>query len=129
MLMQLTFVLLMAGTLVALLMYFRKGRDASSMPQPESGTLYVTGVSPRPDATGEQYVTLAGSISGPSLVAYEVYGRFAWDVNQWPSPGDQIPVVYPAGKPDHWQIGHPGARPYLGTRRQNPQKGTEPGGL
>ncbi|WP_232852335.1 hypothetical protein [Nocardia acididurans] len=127
MLLQLTFLLLMIGSLVALFMYFRR-RSEGSMASPESGTLYVTGVSPRPDATGEQYVTLAGHISSPTLVAHEVYGRFAWDVNQWPSPGDQIPVVYPAGKPDHWQIGHPGARPYLGSsRRDQPGNGPQEG--
>ncbi|MEV6767953.1 hypothetical protein AB0N05_04895 [Nocardia sp. NPDC051030] len=121
MLMQLAFVVLIAGALVATLSYYRRARSGGSpLPQAESGTLYVTGVSPRPDAPGEQYVTLTGSISGPSVVAHEVYGRFAWDTNQWPSAGDQIPVVYPAGKPDRWQLGHPGARPYFGSRGQNP---------
>ncbi|MEC3915189.1 hypothetical protein [Nocardia sp. CDC160] len=87
----------------------------------ESGTLYVTGVSPRPDAPGEQYVTISGSISGPSVVAHEVYGRFAWDTFQWPAIGDQIPVMYPSGKPDKWQLDHPGVRPYFGSKRPKGQ--------
>ena len=31
------------------------------------GTLLVTGVSPRPPETGEQYVTIAGVINGPTV--------------------------------------------------------------
>ncbi|MCU1641134.1 MAG: hypothetical protein JWN03_1409 [Nocardia sp.] len=120
MLMQLTFIVLIGGALVATVMAFRRGRGGGGqMVDPESGVLYVTGVSPRPDATGEQYVTISGSISGPTVVAHEVYGRFAWDVNQWPSIGDQIPVAYPSGKPDRWQLAHPGARPYFGSRQRD----------
>lgn len=127
MLMSLVFLLLIGGTLVAALSYYRRGRNGVAMADAETGTLYVTGVSPHPNVPGEQYVTLSGSISGPSVVAYEAYGRFAWDTAQWPSQGDQIPVVYPAGKPDRWQIGHPGARPYLGSEPQrNPQAGQYP---
>ncbi|WP_194853212.1 hypothetical protein [Nocardia sp. SYP-A9097] len=121
MLLQLVFILVIGGALVAAISMFRRGRAGAQMVAPESGILYVTGVSPRPDATGEQYVTLSGSISGPMVVAHEVYGRFAWDVNQWPSIGDQIPVTYPAGKPDHWQLAHPGVRPYFGSRQQRDQ--------
>ncbi len=132
--MQLTFFLLMAGALVAAITYYRRGQGGGATPgtalfnggggragATESGTLYVTGVSPLPDVPGEQYVTISGSISGPSVVAHEVYGRFAWDTNQWPSPGDQIPVAYPEGKPDRWQLGHPGARPYFGSRPEKPR--------
>lgn len=136
MLMQLTFILLIAGGLAVAVMYYRRGTGAAravpgnpsgtlfnrSPVNLESGTLYVTGVSPRPDQPGEQYVTLSGSISGPSVVAHEVYGRFAWDTFQWPAPGDQIPVAYPAGKPDHWQLDHPGARPYFGSRKPKGQQ-------
>nr|WP_235946842.1 hypothetical protein [Nocardia terrae] len=98
----------------------RAGRN-DSLAGPESGTLHVTGVSPRPDVPGEQYVTITGSISGPSVVAHEVYGRFAWDTFQWPAVGDQIPVLYPAGKPDKWQLAHPGARPYFGSKKPKNQ--------
>jgi len=37
-----------------------------------SGTLLVTGVSPRPDAAGEQYVTIAGVINGPTVSEHAV---------------------------------------------------------
>ncbi|MBF6173629.1 hypothetical protein [Nocardia blacklockiae] len=106
--------------LVALVMAYRRGRGGGrpgggwNRPQPETGTLHVTGVSPRPAAQGNQYVTITGTISGPTVAGETVYGRFAWDVNQWPSPGEQIPVEYPPGKPQNWQLGHPGARPYFG---------------
>ncbi|MEV6065516.1 hypothetical protein AB0L82_03095 [Nocardia sp. NPDC052001] len=118
MLMQLLFVLVIGGALIATITMFRRGRGSGPIAEPESGFLYVTGVSPLPNASGEQYVTISGSISGPMVVAHEVYGRFAWDVNQWPAVGDQIPVTYPAGKPDRWQLAHPGVRPYFGSRQQ-----------
>ncbi|WP_174564536.1 hypothetical protein [Nocardia inohanensis] len=123
MLMQFVFLLLIGGALGATLAYyFRARKGGAPVANPESGTLHLTGVSPRPEAPGEQYVTLSGSISGPTVVAHEVYGRFAWDTGQWPSIGEQIPVVYPAGKPDRWQLAHPGARPYFGTKQpRNPQ--------
>ncbi|APB00671.1 hypothetical protein [Nocardia seriolae] len=136
MLTQLMFVLLIGAALAATLVYFRRGNGGGSRAlggDPisawrnaapiglESGTLHVTGVSPRPDMPGEQYVTISGSISGPSVVAHEVYGRFAWDTFQWPAVGDQIPVAYPTGKPDKWQLEHPGARPYFGSKRPKDQ--------
>ena len=110
MLLQIVFIVLIAGALVALLMNFRRGRGRSGgfprTPQ-EAGTLRITGVSPRPAAQGEQFVTITGTISGPTVPAETVYGRFAWDANQWPLPGEDLPVRYPPGKPEHWQIGHP----------------------
>ena len=69
-----------------------------------SGTLLVTGVSPRPDATGEQFVTIAGVINGPSVNEHEVYARLAVDVNQWPTMGQLLPVVYSAKNPDNWKL-------------------------
>ncbi|MFF0487410.1 hypothetical protein ACFYTQ_00160 [Nocardia sp. NPDC004068] len=113
---EFAFILLIGGALVALFAMYRRGRGGGNTPaQAETGTLHVTGVSPRPAAQGEQYVTITGTITGPTVPGETVYGRFAWDVNQWPSPGEDITVVYPMGKPQHWQIGHPGARPYLGS--------------
>ena len=47
-----------------------------------SGTLLITGVSPRPDATGEQYVTITGVIDGPTLNEYTVYQRMAVERRQ-----------------------------------------------
>ncbi|GAB2707851.1 hypothetical protein [Nocardia thraciensis] len=119
---EIAFLVMVVVVLGVLVMSFRRGRGKAgsapgagwNRPEPETGTLHVTGVSPRPAAQGSQYVTITGTLSGPSVVGESVYGRFAWDVNQWPSPGDQIPVVYPPGKPQHWQLGHPGARPPFG---------------
>jgi hypothetical protein len=117
MLLQIVFIVVIAGALVSLLTMYRRGRDGSffARAHAESGTLYVTGVSPRPAAQGEQYVTITGTISGPSVAGETVYGRYAWDVNQWPSPGEMIPVTYPPGKPRNWTLAHPGARPYFGS--------------
>lgn len=108
---------IMSMALVAWLVIYLRGRGLGGFrtAQPENGSLYVTGVSPRPDAEGEQYVTITGNLTGPSVPGQVVYGRFAWDVNQWPTIGDYIPVIYPAGKPDRWQIMHPGGRPGLGS--------------
>jgi hypothetical protein len=69
-----------------------------------SGTLLVTGVSPRPDAAGEQYVTIAGVIDGPMLNEYAVYRRMAVDADQWPAIGQLLPVVYSPKNPDNWNF-------------------------
>ncbi|MDR7291440.1 hypothetical protein J2S38_004503 [Mycolicibacterium senegalense] len=66
------------------------------------GTLLVTGVSPRPDATGEQFVTITGVITGPTVSEHVVYRRMAVDVNEWPTMGALMPVVYSPGNPDKW---------------------------
>ncbi|MDH6196586.1 hypothetical protein M2272_003239 [Mycobacterium frederiksbergense] len=66
------------------------------------GTLLVTGVSPRPDATGEQFVTITGVITGPTVREHVVYQRMAMDVDNWPSMGALFPVVYSPGNPDKW---------------------------
>lgn len=72
-----------------------------------AGTLLVTGVSPRPDATGEQYVTIAGVINGPTVNEHSVYQRMAVDVDKWPSIGELIPVVYSPKNPDNWRTAQP----------------------
>lgn len=71
------------------------------------GTLLVTGVSPRPDATGEQYVTITGVINGPTVNEYTVYQRMAVDVDDWPTMGQLIPVVYSPKNPDFWAFAPP----------------------
>lgn len=84
----------------------------------ELGTLLITGVSPRPDATGEQFVTIAGVINGPSVSEHEVYGRLAMDVSQWPTMGQLVPVAYSPKNPDNWRFAPnpPPAQPnYEGT--------------
>ena len=72
-----------------------------------SGTLLVTGVSPRPDAGGEQYVTIAGVINGPTVNEHAVYQRMAVDADQWPIVGQLMPVVYSPKNPDNWKFGPP----------------------
>lgn len=69
-----------------------------------AGTLLVTGVSPRPDADGEQFVTIAGVINGPTVNEYAVYQRMAVDVENWPTIGQLMPVVYSPKNPDKWWL-------------------------
>lgn len=71
------------------------------------GTLLVTGVSPRPDASGEQFVTISGVINGPTVNEHVVYQRMAVDVNSWPTMGQLIPVVYSPKNPDNWFFAPP----------------------
>ena len=76
------------------------------MPRGETvaGTLLVTGVSPRPDATGEQFVTITGVINGPTVNEHVIYQRMAVNVDNWPTMGDLIPVVYSPKNPDNWAL-------------------------
>jgi hypothetical protein len=71
------------------------------------GTLLITGVSPQPDATGEQFVTVTGVINGPSVNEHVVYQRYAVDVDNWPRVGELIPVVYSSKNPDNWRPAPP----------------------
>lgn len=72
------------------------------------GTLLVTGVSPRPDdATGEQFVTITGVITGPTVDEHVVYQQMTVDVNNWPSMGALFPVVYSPKNPDKWNFAPP----------------------
>lgn len=75
--------------------------------EPASGTLLITGVSPRPDALGEQYVTIAGVISGPTVREHAVYRRLAVDVDRWPAVGELRPVLYSPKNPDNWRFAPP----------------------
>ena len=81
----------------------RRGPRGDSL----SGTLLITGVSPRPDADGEQFVTIAGVIDGPTLNEYSVYQRMAVDVHNWPTVGELKPVVYSQRNPDNWTFAPP----------------------
>ncbi|UMB68218.1 hypothetical protein [Mycobacterium paraterrae] len=67
-----------------------------------SGTLLITGVSPRPDAVGEQYVTITGVIDGPTVSDFTVYQRMTADVDRWPAMGELRPVVYSQRNPEKW---------------------------
>jgi hypothetical protein len=71
------------------------------------GTLLVTGVSPRPDETGQQFVTITGVINGPTVNEHVVYQRIAVDVTQWPAMGQLYPVIYSAKNPDNWTFAPP----------------------
>jgi hypothetical protein len=92
--------LLLVGVLAVLLVPRLMGRG----PRGDSlnGTLLVTGVSPRPDATGEQYVTISGVIDGPTVNEHAVYQRMAVNVDNWPTVGELMPVVYSQRNPDNW---------------------------
>ncbi|MFD3591537.1 hypothetical protein ACFWU5_02325 [Nocardia sp. NPDC058640] len=90
----------------------RSGRPRASL---EHGSLYITGVSPLPEMTGEHYVTITGTITGPTITGKVVYRRFAWDAAHWPAIGDHLTIAYPPHNPDNWHADHPGLRPYLGS--------------
>jgi hypothetical protein len=94
--------LLIVGALVLVLgpRFMRRGPRG----EVAQGTLLVTGVSPRPDATGEQFVTISGVINGPTVNEHVVYQRMAVDVDSWPTMGQLIPVVYSPKNPDNWFI-------------------------
>ncbi|WP_046318235.1 hypothetical protein [Mycobacterium sp. UM_Kg1] len=97
--------------LVAILAVFLAPRFLRSGPRGEAqeGTVLVTGVSPRPEATGAQYVTITGVLHGPTVAEHEVYQRYAVDVGNWPSVGDLLPVRYSPRNPDNWVLtGPPG---------------------
>ena len=95
--------------LVAVLGVFLAQRFIPRGPRGElaSGTLLVTGVSPRPDVPGQQYVTIAGVINGPTVNEYAVYQRMAVDVDHWPTMGQILPVVYSPKNPDNWKFAPP----------------------
>lgn len=75
------------------------------------GTLLVTGVSPRPEAPGQQFVTITGVIKGPTVDEHVVYQRLEVDVDQWPTMGQTFPVVYSPQNPDKWAFAPAGPPP------------------
>ena len=99
--------LLLVGVLAVILAprFIRRGPRSDAL----SGTLLITGVSPRPDATGEQYVTITGVIDGPTVNEHAVYQRMAVNVDNWPTVGDLKPVVYSQRNPDNWTFAPPDA--------------------
>jgi hypothetical protein len=102
-------ILVIVGALVLVLaprIMGRRGPRGEMAP----GTLLVTGVSPRPEATGQQYVTISGVINGPTVNEHVVYQRMAVDVDTWPTMGQLIPVVYSPKNPDNWYFA-PGDAP------------------
>jgi hypothetical protein len=97
--------LLLVAILVSMLAsrFVRRGPPGDGL----SGTLLITGVSPRPDATDEQYVTISGVIDGPTVNEHPVYLRMAVNVDNWPSIGELRPVVYSQRNPDNWAFAPP----------------------
>ena len=94
-------IIVLIGTLVALAAPWimrRRGAGANWV----HGNLLVTGVSPKPDATGEQFVTITGVINGPTVNEHVVYQRLAVDVGDWPTTGQLFPVVFAPNNPDRW---------------------------
>lgn len=75
----------------------------------QHGTLLVTGVSPKPDATGEQLVTVTGVINGPTVNEHVVYQSLAVDVEHWPTMGQLFDVMYSPKNPDNWNFASPQA--------------------
>lgn len=102
---EIALILLILGAFVLLIgpRIMRKRGAGSDWLQ---GTLLVTGVSPRPEGvTGEQFVTITGVINGPTVNEYTEYTRLTVDVNQWPTMGQLIPVMYSPGNPEKWAFG------------------------
>jgi hypothetical protein len=97
--------LLLVGVLAVFLVprFIRPGPRGDSL----NGTLLVTGVSPRPDAIGQQYVTISGVIDGPTVNEHAVYQRMAVSVDSWPRVGELMPVVYSQRNPDNWAFAPP----------------------
>src|SRR5262249_62132232 len=65
-------IIVLIGALVAIAAPWimrRRGAGANWV----QGNLLVTGVSPKPDATGEQFVTITGVINGPTVNEHVVY--------------------------------------------------------
>lgn len=82
----------------------RRGPRGETVP----GTLLITGVSPRQDVPGQQFVTITGVINGPTVDEHVVYQRMTVDSAHWPTMGELIPVVYSPKNPDNWSFAPPG---------------------
>ena len=109
---ELVFILLLVGALVLIALPWIRRRRGMTGKDLAQGTLLVTGVSPRPDGvTGEQWVTISGVINGPTVTEHVVYQQLAVDVDNWPTMGQLMPVVYSAGNPDKWGFAPPEAPP------------------
>ncbi|GAC1402239.1 MAG: hypothetical protein NVS4B6_27680 [Mycobacterium sp.] len=103
---EIAIIVVLIGALIALAAPWimrRRGSGADWV----SGNLLVTGVSPRPDATGEQFATITGVINGPTVDEHVVYQRLAIDVEHWPTIGQLYPVMYAPGNPDRWAFAPP----------------------
>ncbi len=107
---EIAIIIVLIGALVALAgpwIMRRRGAGANWV----HGNLLVTGVSPKPDATGEQFVTITGVINGPTVNEHIVYQQLAIDVEDWPTMGQLFPVMYAPNNPDRWTLTPPQAMP------------------
>lgn len=97
--------------LVAVLAVFLAQRYVPRGPRGEAsnGMLLVTGVSPRPEASGDQYVTISGVMNGPTVHEHAVYQRMVVNVDAWPTVGELMPVLYSTKNPDNWRFAPPSA--------------------
>jgi hypothetical protein len=102
---EIVWLLVLIGAIAVLAAPWLRGRRPPA--DALHGTLLITGVSPQPDATGEQFVTVTGVINGPSVNEHVVYQRYAVDVDNWPRVGELIPVVYSPKNPDNWRAAPP----------------------
>ena len=107
---QIVILIVLIGALIAFAAPWimrRRGTGADWV----NGNLLVTGVSPRPDAIGEQFVTITGVINGPTVNEHVVYQRLAIDVEHWPTMGQLYPVMYAPRNPDRWAFAPPQTAP------------------
>ena len=103
-------IIVLIGALVAIAAPWimrRRGAGANWV----QGNLLVTGVSPKPDATGEQFVTITGVLNGPTVNEHVVYQQLAVDVADWPTMGQLFPVMYAPNNPDRWTFAPPQVTP------------------
>ncbi|BDH58585.1 hypothetical protein [Tsukamurella sp. PLM1] len=113
--MELVWIGMLAVMLAALVIMWQRSKKgtlgtAPAGPGMEDGELTLTGVSPRPvepDQKGQAFVTVSGSIVGPTTAPTHVYRRLVVDFTErWPEVGDRLPVYYKVGKVDSsWQLG------------------------
>jgi hypothetical protein len=94
--------LVLLGALALVAAPWLRRRSGAPRGDLAAGTLLVTGVSPRPEADGEQFVTISGVINGPTVNEHVVYQRMVVPVTAWPTMGQLMPVVYSAKNPDKW---------------------------
>lgn len=113
--MEWIWVLMLAAMLGALVVMWQRSKrgtlgTAPAGPGMEDGMLTLSGVSPRPvepDQKGQAFVTVSGTVEGPTTPPTHVYRRLIVDFTErWPEIGDRLPVYYKVGKVDSsWQLG------------------------
>ncbi|MDF0528861.1 hypothetical protein P0W64_07925 [Tsukamurella sp. 8F] len=113
--MTFVWILIMLGVLAMLFVTWQRsrsggGRTMASKPGLEQGTLTLTGVTDRPldgDRNGDAFVTVTGTVTGPSTAPTPVYLTYAMKLGaSWPEVGDEVPVVYKVGKVESsWKFG------------------------